>query len=164
MPSELTSHWRPSLGWVVAGNVGAPIPHWRSAQSAALCVAQYWNDEADDAVHGTLVVSELFEPTLELTGWVDDSTADANLPNTRIETKYGDAGSEVELSGVDWDYNHGAIPLWAAFSPEGGSQGYELLSEAYAPAVMFYRHGGYEFLPMRRPHLDGIRPEWDRAD
>ena len=25
---------------------------------------------------------------------------------------------------------------------------------------MFYRHGGYEILPMGRPHLDGIRPEW----
>src|SRR5262249_54728662 len=35
-------------------------------QSAMLCVAQYWADEADDAVHGRLIVSELFEPTMDI--------------------------------------------------------------------------------------------------
>jgi hypothetical protein len=29
---------------------------------------------------------------------------------------------------------------------------------------MFYRHGGYEFLPMQRPQLDGVRPEWGWED
>ena len=32
--------------------------------------------------------------------------------------------------------------------------------EAYAPAVMFYRYGGCEILPMCRPQLNGVRPEW----
>src|SRR5262249_49384130 len=53
-------------------------------QSAMLCVAQYWADEADDAVHGSLIVSELFEPTLGV-GWSDESGPDANLPNTQIK-------------------------------------------------------------------------------
>ena len=54
-------------------------------QSAMLCVAQYWNDEADDAVHGAVIVSELSEPTMDGVGWSDDPKPDANLPNTRIK-------------------------------------------------------------------------------
>jgi uncharacterized protein (TIGR02996 family) len=127
-------------------------------QSAMLCVAQYWADEADDAVHGTLIVSELFEPTLEAVTWDDESRPDPNLPNTRIQGEFGLSGSAVGLWRTPWDDNYGAIPLWAAFAPEEGSQEYESLSEVYAPAVMFYRHGGCEFLPMRRLHLDGIQP------
>jgi uncharacterized protein (TIGR02996 family) len=134
-------------------------------QSAALCVAQYWADEADDAVHGRLVVSELFEPTLECERYYDDAVGDPNLPNTRMLNKEdGDPGSVINLWGTHWDENTRAIPLWAAFAPEGGHQEYGLLSEANAPAVMFYRHGGYEFLPMCRPHLAGVRPEWGWND
>jgi uncharacterized protein (TIGR02996 family) len=131
-------------------------------QSAMLCAAQYWADEADDAVHGLLIVSELFEPTLEgVRGDEDESNADPNLPTTRIKSKYGEGSSSaVDFWDAHWDDNSGAIPLWAAFAPEEGSQEYEHFSEVYAPAVMFYRHGGYEFLPMCRPHLDGVRPEW----
>lgn len=131
-------------------------------QSAMLCVAQYWADEADDAVHGELIVSELFEPNLAAASWGNDEeeTPDANVPNTLIKRDYRQGGSTVDLYRAGWDDNSGAIPLWAAFAPEEGSQEYERLVEVFAPAVMFYRHGGYEFLPMRRPHLDGIRPEW----
>jgi uncharacterized protein (TIGR02996 family) len=131
-------------------------------QAAMLCVAQYWADEADDAVHGTLIVSELLEPTLEgVDGYGDESGADPNLPNTYIKRRYGEGSSSVVgLWDTPWDDNGGAIPLWAAFAPEEGSQEYERLSEVYAPAVMFYRHGGYDILPMRRPHLDGVQPEW----
>src|SRR5262249_10659708 len=32
---------------------------YETLQSAMLCVAQYWADEADDAVHSALIVSEL---------------------------------------------------------------------------------------------------------
>jgi uncharacterized protein (TIGR02996 family) len=131
-------------------------------RSALLVVAQYWDDEANDAVHGTLIVSELFEPMLEGAG-SRESGGDANLPNTRIKREFGQEwSSEIGLwqTETDWDDNGLAIPLWAAFAPEGGSQDYGL-EENYAPAVMFYRHGGYEFLPMCRPHLEGIRPERD---
>jgi uncharacterized protein (TIGR02996 family) len=135
-------------------------------RSAMLCVAQYWADEANDAVHAELIVSELFEPTLEGVSWEvswdeDGPHADPNLPNTYIKRQYGKgSSSNVWLSATEWDDNNGAIPLWAAFAPEGGSQEYEALSEAYAPAVMFYRHGGYEILPMLRPQLDGVETEW----
>ncbi len=127
-------------------------------QSAMLCVAQYWDDEANDAVHGTLIVSELFEPTLKVVEWGEES--DPNVPHTNMKRKYGGRSSVIDLWGLEWDDNGGAIPLWAGFAPEGGHQEYSQLSEVYAPAVIFYRHGGYEFLPMCRPDLDGIRPEW----
>jgi uncharacterized protein (TIGR02996 family) len=135
---------------------------YKHLQSAMLCVAQYWADEADDAVHGMLIVSELFEPTLEGVSWGDEkSYVDPNLPNTHIKPKYGEGSSSaVSLWETQWDDNNSAIPLWAAFAPEAGTQEYEYFSEVYAPAVMFYRHGGYDILPMGRPHLDGVRPEW----
>ena len=137
-------------------------------QSALLSVAQYRDDEADDAVHASLIVSELFEPTLVGVSYgFDQSDVDANLPTTRIVPKNREGpSSRIRLwdTNVTWDDNNGAIPLWAAFSPEGGSQEYGELSEAYAPAVLFYRHGGYEVLPMLRPHLDGVRPEWGGED
>jgi hypothetical protein len=127
-----------------------------------LCVAQYWDDEADDAVHGTIIVSELFEPVLDGVSYgYEESDTDVNLPTTRIKPEHGKgSSSRVSLWETDvvWDENNGAIPLWAAFAPEGGNQNAEL-SENCAPAVMFFRHGGYEFLPMCRPHLDGVRPE-----
>jgi hypothetical protein len=139
---------------------------YKLLRSAMLCVAQYWADEADDAVHARLIVSELFEPTLKGVRWSDEPGPDPNVPNTRIKSKYGGPGSQVSIweAGAPWDDNTGAIPLWAAFAPEGGSQEYEELEEAYAPAVLFSRHGGYEFLPMSRPHLDGVRPEWGWDD
>jgi uncharacterized protein (TIGR02996 family) len=95
-------------------------------QSAMLCVAQYWDDEADDAVHGTLIVSELFEPALEgVNSRADESGVDPNLPTTRIIPQYGEgSSSEVSLydNRADWSDNSSAIPLWAAFAPwKGGA-------------------------------------------
>ncbi len=141
------------------------VRKYEHLRSAHFCVAQYWADEADDAVHAYLIVSELAEPTLvgAQSGGDEKSESDPNVPNTRIKQEFGDGGSAVDMygTGIPWDDNGGAIPLWAAFAPEGGSQEHEDLSEAYSPAVMFHRHGGYEILPMIRPHLDGILPEWE---
>lgn len=131
-------------------------------QSAMLCVAQYWADEANDAVHGNLIVSELIEPTLDGVEYSeDDAQPDPNLPTVRLKGEYGYTGSIVSIWGYGWDENGGAIPLWSAYAPEMANQDYNELKEAYAPAVIFYRHGGYEFLTMPRPHLSGIRPEED---
>ena len=129
-------------------------------QSAVLAVAQYWNDEASDAVHGELIVSELFEPSLHFHSYSDDP--DPNIPNTKLpQPQYGPMSSSISFwdEKVPWEDNYGAIPLWAAYAPEGGSQEYGNLDEVYSPAVKFYRHGGFEFLPMSRPQLDGIQPE-----
>lgn len=161
-PGEAEMARRQSLREHLLPVVSKHFKMYKQLQSAMLCVAQYWADEADDAVHGMLIVSELFEPTLNGVGWGDDkSYVDPNLPNTRIKPKYGEGSSSaVSLWETQWDDNNGAIPLWAAFAPEAGHQEYEYFSEVYSPAVMFYRHGGYDILPMGRPHLDGVRPEW----
>ncbi len=133
-------------------------------RSAMLCVAQYWADEADDAVHASLIVSELDTPTLKGVGWEqEEGVPDRNIPNTRLASEYYERpSSAVSLydTGTRWDDNNGAIPLWAAFAPEGGTQDTSSLSDSYSPAVLFYRHGGHEILPMLRPYLDGVRPEW----
>jgi uncharacterized protein (TIGR02996 family) len=134
---------------------------YEGLRSAMLCVAQYWSDEATDAVHGNLIVSELFEPKMEgVQSYADESDPDINLPNLKIKIGYH-WGSVISLwdAKIPWDDNHDAIPLWAAFAPEGADQGYDKLSDAYSPAAMFYRYGGYEILPMIRPELDGVRPE-----
>ncbi len=165
-PGEVEMARRQYLRTHVLPVVSHYFTTYERLRSAMLCVAQYWADEADDAVHGALIVSELPEPTLEGVGYGDDeddeSGVDPNVPNTRINSDYGESSSVVDLWGTvgRWDDNSGAIPLWAAFAPEGGSQEHGRLSEAYAPAVIFYRHGGYEILPRCRPHLDGVRPEW----
>jgi uncharacterized protein (TIGR02996 family) len=130
-------------------------------QSAVLCVAQYWADEANDAVHPMLIVSEHLTPIIQGIHDYDTWVRDPNIPNTKLKQQYSENTSVIELynSGFGWDDNNRAIPLWSAYAPEGGSQEADDL-DAYAPAVMFYRHGGYEFLPQQRPHLDGIQSEW----
>lgn len=49
-------------------------------RSIALCVAQYWNDEADDAVHSHYILSALDTPVLheedEMERWEDIPSAD----------------------------------------------------------------------------------------
>lgn len=133
-------------------------------RSALLCVAQYWNDEADDAVHAQIIFSELDEPDFAgAIGPFDyfsngEAPPDPNVPNTRIVREYGNGGSTLDPyeMQVNWDDNFGAIPLWAAFAPENGSQSYDQFQDVYAPAVLIRRDGTFEFHDMLRPWLDGI--------
>jgi hypothetical protein len=134
-------------------------------QSAMLCVAQYWDDEANDAVHAKVLFSELFVPQMQGASYLaepDELANDLNIPNTVIHDKSGDAGSVVGSYGeFAWDHNTAAIPIWASYSSEGGSQDWGVhVLEHYSPAVLFYRHGGYDILPMIRPQLNGIQSEW----
>lgn len=129
--------------------------NYERLQSAILCVAQFWADEATDAVHGNLIVSELSVPILGVNiSGVGDAVRNPNLPTTTLENVVCNGSSSISLwrEGVQWDDNGRAIPMWAAFAPEGEIDG---------PALLFFRHGGYDVFPMPRPHLDGIRPEWE---
>jgi uncharacterized protein (TIGR02996 family) len=132
-------------------------------RSAALCVGQFWMEEAGDAVHGRLVVSERPEPTLDIT---HDSSPDPNIPNTPFTVDGAERGSFRGLHemGVPWSENCSAIPLWAAFALEGGRLEYERIDEVYAAAVLFHRHGGYTLRPMTRQHLDGYRWQWELVE
>jgi hypothetical protein len=110
-----------------------------------------------------VVVSELPEPTLHGGGpYADEGTPDLNIPNTPFKESEYASGAFLSLwsAGVPWDDNNRAIPLWAPFTPEGGDQNGEFVTN-YAAAVVMCRHGGYTFKPMLRPQLDDVRAEWD---
>lgn len=139
-------------------------------RSACVLVAQYWNDEADDAVHCAVVVSELDAPDIAAASRAFDETDDGdpvNLPTLHsLELWGGDyTPSTLEPYGlkIPWDDNHDAVSLWAAYTPEGGSQNTDGL-EDHAPVLRVSREGDelvvHEDWPMRRPWLDGIRPLW----
>lgn len=139
-------------------------------RSACVLVAQYWNDEADDAVHCAIVVSELEAPDLAAASRAYEEPDDGdpgNLPtlHSLVLWNVGYEASTLEPYDlkIPWDANHDAISLWAAYTLEGGSQMASGLA-AYAPAVLVTRDGddlvAREAWAQRRPWLDGVRPVW----
>lgn len=130
--------------------------------SACLMLAQYWNDEADDAVHYVLVFSVLPEPDLRAYArYMDlDEPDDVNLPGA---FDHFDLSCE-EREWVEWDHNGAAIPLYAAFCKEGCEQQMPIL-DAHTTYALFRRGDeGVEVEvvgEMLRPWLDGVRPSWD---
>lgn len=137
-------------------------------QSASMLVAQYWCDEAIDAVHYMLVHSVLQTPDLEAAfGHEDDDEPDrVNLPEP-LPTS-GDLWWRCREEGrqigkpVWWDDNGEAIPAFAAFCREGAHQEMSR-GEAYAPYAILRRAGDdieVEVVgQMLRPWLDGVAPE-----
>jgi hypothetical protein len=141
-------------------------------RSACVLVAQYWDDEANDAVHCVIVVSELATPDFVAASRAEQEPDDGdpvNLPTLHALALWDD-GHEFLASSVTpytlkipWSDNHDAVSLWAAYTTEGGSQLTSGL-DAYAPAVLVTREGddlvAHEPWPMRRAWLDGVRPVW----
>jgi hypothetical protein len=142
-------------------------------RSACVLVAQYWDDEANDAVHCRIVVSELETPDLAAASRAEvepDDGDPVNLPTLHALALWDDR-LEFRASAVTpytlkipWSDNNDAISLWAAYAPDGGSQLADGL-EAYAPALLITRDDDddlvtHESWPMRRPWLDGVRPLW----
>lgn len=134
-----------------------------SLNSVAMLVAQYWNDEADDAVHVSFVFSVLDEPDLDAWNEADDGD-DVNTPGIDTwrlweEIHYGS-------SRLPWDANGAAIPLFASVCPEGGSQDGEQLT-SYAPYALLRRTPtGVETEIVgvaTRPWLDGVTPSWEQG-
>lgn len=141
-------------------------------KSVGLYVAQYWDDEADDAVHGILVVSELPEPILKnAKGYLCDdinkiNKDDVNLPTIKqfkqvmYTYSYDEYSVRSVLDFLNWDSNGQAIPLWAAWCPENGSQDASA-QDNYALALTFYRDGTSRFASQLRPWLDGVSGSYD---
>jgi uncharacterized protein (TIGR02996 family) len=106
-------------------------------QSVLLAVAQYWADEADDAVHGHLVMSARRVPR-----W-PHRCADAAFPGD------GDLCSfccsrdfdDPKARWVSWDENGLAIRCWQAFCAEGATQE-EDPNLVGVPVVLGRRHEG----------------------
>ncbi|MCA9651330.1 MAG: hypothetical protein KC501_15535 [Myxococcales bacterium] len=129
-------------------------------RSAMLLVAQYWCDEADDAVHGTVVFSVLDEPDLDAAracGW--DEPDEVNTPGRRPD----EPSEGVPGYIMEWDDNGEAISLFAAFCEEDCHQEMDFL-EAYTPYAVFRRRGDEVVVEVvgkkQRPWLDGVMPEW----
>ena len=136
--------------------------------SAMLLVAQYWDDEADDAVHEILFFSVLGTIDIE-TVWKNECKADpVNLPGLprQLEILFSVREEFYKEESLwqehYWDDNGKAIPAFAAFCKEGCHQ-LMSFSEAYTPYAILRRKGEeieVEVIgKMLRPWLDGIKPE-----
>jgi hypothetical protein len=138
--------------------------NYPAIRSACVLVAQYWNDEAYDAVHGEVVFSQLETPDLDAhfaahqwDGITDSYTKDL------VNGEFGIDGFELYMA-TRWDSNEEAIPLFQAFCVDGSQEASD--GENYRPYCILRRS---ESNPddlsievvgqMLRPHLDGIRPD-----
>jgi hypothetical protein len=162
--------------------------YYPNLKSAALFVAQYWDDEANDAVNVLWIFSVLETPDFDYpfsnSTWTEENLAarspgesgeaptlskiqdeeddPVNLPNlpTHSQIEWFQGPDFRELA---WDHNGMAIPLFAAFCKEGAHQ--EMNSrEAYSCFAIFRKTADgidIEYAgKMLRPWLEGIRPEY----
>lgn len=151
-------------------------------QSAWLAVSQYWNDEADDAVHGLLVFSQLPEPSLE--AWRADDALEDHFDQDEYDDllQTGQISQSENLGGVvfppgcglhdqgcpgtlwvPWKSNGEAIRLFAAWCSEGSHQEMKH-SECFRPIVLYQRRGDdvlakWIAKPLR-PWLRWVSPTW----
>ena len=144
--------------------------------SAMLLVAQYYNDEASDAVHEFIFFSVLENPDFEAFSEAElhpDGLDRINLPELShlmlmrsqyaikqsLKNEIHDEAQIAERS-YDWDSNGEAIPAFAAFCKEGCHQEM-MLSESYSPCAILRRRGEeieVEVIgQMLRPWLDGFQ-------
>ena len=142
-------------------------------RSAVLLIAQYWNDAADDAVHGECIYSELETPDLDAAfrsldaaeALENDDDAVAAIDGVNLRSLQRDQLALLYESQGDewlqWNSNWEAIGAFAAFCTEGATQDMSY-SEAYTPYAIFRRDGTMEVVgKMLRPHLDGLIPKWE---
>lgn len=123
----------------------------RALNSIALLVAQYWDDEADDAVHGRFLCSELETPDVEAAlRAYDDDYDDTDYVNLPSFTRAG----RPEIY-PKWNANGAGIPAFAAYCTEGGDQ-CSPARDNYSLYAIFYRDGRVKTVGTKvRPHLDG---------
>jgi hypothetical protein len=138
-------------------------------QSAMLLVAQYWDDEAADAVHSEIIISVLPTPVLGVKLVTNDNYDDCdpvNLPGLpSLYEIYDTLSKDFEKMASEeycWEDNGDAVPLFAAYCKEGCHQDMDYL-EAYTPYAIFRRKEGEIEIEvvgeMLRPWLDGMRPD-----
>lgn len=148
-------------------------------KSAMLCVAQYWDDEADDAVHASFIISELDEPDFDgaRSDYDEDAAehpTDTNLPTLKV-LKEKDLSVDYSIArfyGMDfptdqdrwgtWEDNGEAITLWSAWAEEGDQN--SDFHDNYSPAVLIKRDGTYRFYPQTSPWSDGALSDWEREN
>ena len=133
-------------------------------QSAMLLLAQYWDDEAIDAVHYRLILSVLPTPvsTIDYDCYDPDPVNLPGLPSLdEIYDSLIEDLDKLESGEACWQDNGNTIPTFAAYCKEGSHQEMDCL-EAYTPYAVFRRNQEEIEIEvvgeMLRPWLDGIRP------
>ena len=167
---EQTARMRQEIVARIAQRVGQVFEQHPQLRSAVMLVAQYWNDEAQDAVHGKFIFSMLAVPDLKAVqeAW-DRGNEDSETINLPAGMDYLSTHDELgyTVTSPDWDDNGDAIALFAAFTKEGCDQCMSPV-ESGAPYAVFRRSPtGVETVlvgEMRRPWLDGVMPEVERED
>jgi hypothetical protein len=129
---------------------------YENVASATLFVAQYWDDEADDAVHMCVVTNNEPLPVYNLTG-SSRSKGDVLLKQYTIFSH-----CDLGYNDLNWDGNVTAITLWAAWTNENCSQDDDY-DDSYSPAVTILRDGSLIWHPQIRPYLDGVISIAERA-
>lgn len=129
-------------------------------RSAALFVAQYWDDEANDAVHPWWLFSVLETPDIAAAFRDENYFSDpVNLPG---HPRHWDLNWKKGEPLYPWDDNGIVIPIFAAFCREGCHQ-QMTEDEAYSLFAIFRKiPTGFEVEycgEMIRPWLDGVYPE-----
>jgi hypothetical protein len=154
----------------IFSQVKAAFEKYERLNSATFLVAQYWADEANDAVHYTITFSVLPTPVIQLDVDTEEKEYDrVNLPELPTDGEILDSLEVNTGAGVNtrwWDSNGEAIPAFAAFCKEYASQEIMGWLDVYSPYAVFRRKGA-DIEPeivgqMLRPWADGMRPEeWE---
>lgn len=125
-------------------------------------VAQYYDDEANDAVHYQFVFSVLPVPDMLAADLANTGDGLDHVNHAGIDDK--EALATQHFSDSEWESNAGAIAAFAAYCKEGGDQ-QGRFSDVYTPYAYFRRGpSGLSIeivgVPLR-PWLDGVRGGWD---
>lgn len=176
-PDETDRRQAKFLNSVVKFHVEKYFAKYPSLCSATLLVAQFWSDEAHDAVHGHIVFSKANDP--DIAAWTafmkKDETQNSDdflfyhclaegrrsLSIPPMNTQTFDAEILDEMLYIDgWDSNGEAISLFAAYCEEGADQW--LFPHFHQPIAIFRRDQDVEvYGDLIRPWLYGVMPEWE---
>lgn len=127
----------------------------------ALAVAQYWDDEASDAVHAQFVYYKTDHvPSKQYLSPVGDIP---DVYNTDLPYSFWSLGKDAPY--CPWHSNSEAVSLFAACVDNEGATQEDNLAEAYNICAIYRRGPGgkvdVEVLgEVPRPHCDGVGSEW----
>lgn len=165
IPLSSPAHLRTQLleEWVKPA-VRACFERYPELRSATLLVAQYWDDEAIDAVHNFFAFSVLNTPDLQAAFWAEENEAETdpiNLPGLPPPWELLEIVWQRDWQRSDqvcWEDNGIAIPAFSAFCREGAHQ-MMTLSDAYTPYAILRRGQDEEIEieivgTMQRPWLE----------
>lgn len=150
----LDTHFLP-----IAKHVFAKEPR---ANSLIFAVAQFWADEADDAVHSEIVISSAVNPT-----WPECYSHEHNAFASEGEDSYDALEGQWQILSAATDQlpadrrftdsNGEMIPAFAAFTKEECTQEDDP-AEAFLPYAIARRSGGDVAIEIVGKML---RPEWE---